>query len=268
MASDGADAARLSTRRSRGRTCGPAARPRRSCAAAGRAGTCRRRGPSCSTSMIARHVSRPIRSASVSGPIGWFMPSFITVSIDVAVAHALHQAVDRLVDHRHQDPVGDEAGVVVRLGDRLAHPLCGGRRTLGRRLVAGLEAADHLDQRHQRHRVHEVHADHAAAGRVVTAASRVIGIELVLEARIAPSAGRLVELARRCVSLRSTFSVAASISEVGVGRLGGGADPADGGVGVACSTWPFSTSFVSERLDAGQRPAPAGAGATSTRVTS
>ena len=31
--------------------------------------------------MIARHVSRPMKSASVSGPIGWFIPSFITVSI-------------------------------------------------------------------------------------------------------------------------------------------------------------------------------------------
>ena len=31
--------------------------------------------------MIARQVSSPIRSASASGPIGWFMPSFITVSI-------------------------------------------------------------------------------------------------------------------------------------------------------------------------------------------
>src|SRR6478752_9608301 len=28
----------------------------------------------------------------------------------LAVAHALHQAVDRLVDHRHQDSVGDEPG--------------------------------------------------------------------------------------------------------------------------------------------------------------
>ena len=29
---------------------------------------------------MATQVSRPIRSASASGPIGWFMPSFITVS--------------------------------------------------------------------------------------------------------------------------------------------------------------------------------------------
>jgi hypothetical protein len=37
--------------------------------------------PSCMTSRMATQVSRPMKSASVSGPMGWFMPSFITVSI-------------------------------------------------------------------------------------------------------------------------------------------------------------------------------------------
>ena len=31
--------------------------------------------------MIARQVSRPMKSASSSGPIGWLAPSFIAVSI-------------------------------------------------------------------------------------------------------------------------------------------------------------------------------------------
>ena len=35
--------------------------------------------------MIARQTSRPMKSASVSGPIGWFIPSFMTVSIESAV---------------------------------------------------------------------------------------------------------------------------------------------------------------------------------------
>ena len=30
---------------------------------------------------MARQTSRPMKSASVSGPIGWFIPSFITASI-------------------------------------------------------------------------------------------------------------------------------------------------------------------------------------------
>ncbi len=31
--------------------------------------------------MMSRQTSRPMKSASASGPIGWFMPSFMTVSI-------------------------------------------------------------------------------------------------------------------------------------------------------------------------------------------
>jgi hypothetical protein len=36
--------------------------------------------------MMARHVSRPMKSARVSGPMGWFIPSFITVSMASGVA--------------------------------------------------------------------------------------------------------------------------------------------------------------------------------------
>ena len=75
--------------------------------------------PSCSTSMMSRQTSSPMKSARVSGPIGWFMPSFITVSMSSRRGDALHQAEDRLVDHRHQDAVGDEAGVVLHRDRRL-----------------------------------------------------------------------------------------------------------------------------------------------------
>ena len=71
--------------------------------------------PSCSTSMIATHVSSPIRSASASGPIGCAKPSFAIVSIASGSATPSMQRVRRLVDERHQDPVRDEAGEVVRL---------------------------------------------------------------------------------------------------------------------------------------------------------
>src|SRR6266516_1528073 len=40
----------------------------------------------CSTSRIARQTSSPIRSASANGPTGWFIPSFMTVSIASGVA--------------------------------------------------------------------------------------------------------------------------------------------------------------------------------------
>ena len=74
------------TRRSRGRTSARAGRRRRAGAAAGTARTSASPSPSCSTSMIATHVSRPIRSASASGPIGCAKPSFAIVSIASASA--------------------------------------------------------------------------------------------------------------------------------------------------------------------------------------
>ena len=40
------------------------------------------------------------------------MPSFITVSIASGVPTPFHQREDRFVDHRHQDAVGDEPGIV------------------------------------------------------------------------------------------------------------------------------------------------------------
>ena len=82
--------------------------------------------PSCSTFMIARQVSRPMKSASSSGPIGWLAPSFSEVSIEVDRADALVERVDRLVDHRHQDAVDDEGREVLGRGrglaDLLDHP--------------------------------------------------------------------------------------------------------------------------------------------------
>ncbi len=116
--------------------------------------------PSCRTSRIARQTSRPMKSASVSGPIGWFMPSFITVSIDSAVPTPSMTREDRFVDHRHQDAIGDEAGVVGCFDCRLVEPhaqLGGHQHRIRRRRLA----ANQLHQRHQRHRVHEVHAQDA-----------------------------------------------------------------------------------------------------------
>src|SRR4029079_10275311 len=85
--------------------------------------------PSCSTSMIATQVSRPIRSASASGPIGCAKPSFAIVSIasgsatPSSRAYALLEGVRRLVDEGHQDAVRDEAREVARLGRGLAELL-------------------------------------------------------------------------------------------------------------------------------------------------
>ena len=110
--------------------------------------------------MIATHVSRPIRSASASGPIGCPKPSFATVSIASGVGDAVRERVDRLVDERHQDPVRDEAGDVARL-DRLLAEVARERDDRRGRLVGGRVGADHLDEAQHRHGVEEVHADHA-----------------------------------------------------------------------------------------------------------
>ena len=143
--------------------------------------------------MIATHVSRPIRSASASGPIGCAKPSFAHVSI-ARLRHALHQRVRGLVDERHQDAVRDEAGEVVRLGRGLAQVAGEGDDRLGR-LVGRLLGTDHLDEGEHRHGIEEVHADHALRARSRPRSS-VMGIEDVFEASTA-SAGRASSAERK-----------------------------------------------------------------------
>ena len=70
------------TRRSRGRSSCRASRRRRSCGAARPAGTCRRRARGAAPRRSRGTVSRPIRSASSSGPIGWLRPS-LRAGVDV-----------------------------------------------------------------------------------------------------------------------------------------------------------------------------------------
>ena len=73
---------------------------------------------------------------------------------------AFHHAVGGFVDQRHEHAVGDEAGSVVD-GDgcfaEFFRELHGG----GVGGVAGLQSADHFDQRHHRDGIHEVHANEA-----------------------------------------------------------------------------------------------------------
>ena len=138
--------------------------------------------------MIATHVSRPIRSASASGPIGCAKPSFAIVSIASGSATPSMQRVRRLVDERHQDPVRDEAGEVARLG----------RRPCRGRARAATIARGRLVGRLARPRITSTSFSTGTglkkcmpitrSGRFVAAASEVIGIEDVFDARTA-SAG-------------------------------------------------------------------------------
>src|SRR6476661_3870420 len=166
----------------------------------------------------------------------------------LAVAHALHQAVDRLVDHRHQDSVGDEPGVVVRLSHRLAHRLGCGHHA-GHRLVAGLEAADHLHQLHQRHRVHEVHADHllrALGGRGQAGDRDRAGVGG--EDGAVP--GHLVQLGEDA-QLQLDVLGRSLDQEVGVGRLGRRLDPLERGVARRLVQAALLGQLRERRLDAG-----------------
>ena len=110
--------------------------------------------------MIATQVSRPIRSASASGPSGCAKPSVAMVSIasGSATPSISAQAASLMngIRMRLETNPGKSrasAGVLPsssREGDD--------RR---RRLVGGLEPADDLDELQHGHRVEEVHADHA-----------------------------------------------------------------------------------------------------------
>ena len=73
------------------------------------AGACAPAEPSSSTRMIPRQTSRPMKSASSSGPIGWLSPTRAPVSMSSARAHALLERAHRLGEERHEDPVDDEA---------------------------------------------------------------------------------------------------------------------------------------------------------------
>ena len=103
--------------RSSGRD-GPPRRARRG-PAAGRSAPARE--PSCRTRMIPRQTSRPMKSASSSGPIGWFSPT-CRARVDVlGRPEALLVGPHRLGEERHEDPVDDEPRAVGRDDDLLAH---------------------------------------------------------------------------------------------------------------------------------------------------
>src|SRR5690349_3038413 len=73
--------------------------------------------------------------------------------------HTFHYAEDGLVDHRHEDAVGDEPGGVMYHDWHLLQHLYNLYNLLNG-LLRRLEPSNHLHQRHHRHRVHEVHPDH------------------------------------------------------------------------------------------------------------
>ena len=63
--------------------------------------------------MIVRHTSRPMKSASVNGPIGWFMPSFITVWVSNSLSGGDRELdeVPAVGDPAHLAQIGRGHGV-------------------------------------------------------------------------------------------------------------------------------------------------------------
>ena len=190
--------------------------------------------------MIATHVSRPIRSASASGPSGWAKPSLAIVSIASGLGDAVVQRPDGLVDERHQDPVRDEAGEVVRDGRRLAELA----RELGDRaggLVRGLAAADDLHELQHGHRVEEVHADDLVRP-VRRGGERARSGSRTCSTRARPPAAASSSARRKSSSLTSASSTTASIIRSAGTRSSTTADAARARRPRAAP--PFSSSFA------------------------
>ena len=79
----------------------------------------------------------------------------------------LAQYEHRLVDHRQQDAIDDEAGLVLAQHHFLAQALGKGGGAVGGRL-RGRKPGDDLDQLHHRHRIEEMQPDEARRiGRVI-----------------------------------------------------------------------------------------------------
>ena len=64
-----------------------------------------------------KHVSKPIKSAKVSGPMGWFVPSFMALSMDSTEAMP-SWAYIYFINHRHQNAIDYEARHILWLSTK------------------------------------------------------------------------------------------------------------------------------------------------------
>ena len=143
-----------------------------------------------------------------AGPSGEPCPVSWPCLISSTPATPSKEAVDGLIDHGHQYPVGNKAGIIIDLAWYF-YPVDGSSSMM----VAVTSFRWHihwwpLPVSHDRHRVHEMHANHFS-GRPVMAAILVMEMDDVLVAGM-QCAGAPISICLNISSFRLIFSVAAS----------------------------------------------------------
>ena len=159
--------------------------------------------------MMARQVSRPIWSASVSGPIGWFVPRRIAVSIDSTVPTPSWSAKAASLS------IGIRMRLTMKPGESVEKAAVLPRRATtacAAAMVSSLVPAPRMTSTSaiigtgfMKCRPMNL------SGRPLAAPSRVIEIEDVFVATIA-CGPRLLESSLRIDALTASFSVAASMT--------------------------------------------------------
>jgi hypothetical protein len=158
--------------------------------------------------MIATHVSSPIRSASASGPSGCANPSFAIVSIASGSATPSISAYAASLMNGIRIRLETNPGKSRASAGSL--PSSRASWTIAAAVSSEVWTARITSTSFRTGTGLKKCMPITRSGRPVTAASEVIGIELVLEARIAPS-GRMPSARRKSSSFAVASSLIASI---------------------------------------------------------
>mmetsp|Transcript_30218 Transcript_30218/g.96529 ORF Transcript_30218/g.96529 Transcript_30218/m.96529 type:complete len:258 (+) Transcript_30218:363-1136(+) len=161
--------------------------------------------------MMARHVSRPMKSASVSGPIGTLVPSFMDVSIASTVPMPSYRVCTASLMYGIRIRFAMKPGMSRLCVQVLPIAVASARVSAS---VASLVASPGITSTSFITGTGFIKCmPITASGLAVAAAILVIEMEEVLEARMAPD-GATLSMARNRSSFRPTFSVAASIKKL------------------------------------------------------
>ena len=182
--------------------------------------------------MIARHVSRPMKSASVERPHRVVHAKLHDGVDGFGRADAFVEREDRFVDHRHENAVGDKARKIIDLDRRLAQlwPALSGLRTVSSEVARPRMTSTSFITGTGFMKCMPI----TRSARLVAAPNKVMEIEDVLLARIA-GGGSAASMRRKSASLSVSSSLAASMAmtaSTGAPRIRVKADAAKQRVGV------------------------------------